>query len=192
MVTSFLSHGQDDRSTVMFTLGAQRQELGDYSATSFGVGLEINIDDQLNLRYPVFLGYSGPSKKFYMYSGWPQVLGFLWIQELNGASQKLAAPGLLLIIIPESINYYIPLDDRSSLIPYFSPYGFERFSKFSGDERVLTASMNFGVKYRIRSLGESIDWMPHFGLKWVYRKGAGVGVNFGIEIVPRGNRRSRN
>ncbi|MBI5323953.1 MAG: hypothetical protein HZB41_01505 [Ignavibacteriae bacterium] len=87
---------------------------------------------------------------------------------------------LLLILLPEGINYYIPMNEKINVVPYLNPLGYD----YLKDDYSITSSI--GAKLEINLL-KNISLNPFAGIKIFYSHpdasfGLDAGVVFGIRF----------
>jgi hypothetical protein len=84
--------------------------------------------------------------------------------------------GTLLFLLPEGVNFYIPLNQKSELIPYINPAGYEFFNNKE------SVSFEMGLKLSTQ-LYDNIVLTPSFGYKFLYSeniKGFTAGIGIGL------------
>ncbi len=78
---------------------------------------------------------------------------------------------LLLMIIPEGVNYYIPMNDNINLVSYINPLGYDYFA----DDYSISSSL--GAKLELLPL-DNFSINPYAGLKLFYSHNS---ASFGFE-----------
>lgn len=173
------ANGQE-RSLIGFGIISEYNHVQNFKAVAGGIMLELKIGEVLSLNYRVYLGGGTQSRFFYVNTGITQAFGAL----INTAPlEDIAA---LAFIIPESFNFYIPLGDETSIIPYVAPYGFEKkeFARRTNKDDEIRLSTTVGCKFRTR-IFDFGDFIPSLGAKYIYgRKKTGfvAGLDFIINL----------
>gem|GEM_PF-3355659 len=108
----------------------------------------------------------------------------------NAAAKKYSAGilgALILGIIPESIGYNFPLNDRAIVTPYLSPLQFEFIREKRADPGNIFAGGGIGCRMHFLTKNEALRLSPHVEYKIHYAQPTHYGISAGISCYVRIN-----
>jgi len=171
-----ISKKQND---IKISLGYRQSLVMFNNGNQLNVCVEYFISDNTSLDYS--LAYNFSSDKTFLHAPLGLVGGFVLLAESLGnnfnAEDYLSS---LLFVIPEGINFYIPMNEKMNIVPYIHPLGYD----YVIDDYSITSSV--GAKFEIEPI-ENISLNPFAGIKIFYKHksakfGFDIGLLFGIKF----------
>ena len=185
-------------------------EANDYSVGMGGFSLEFFVGKHMSLNYNFNLGITTNTKNHFYYHG---PLGastgtvFLIGAALNNAiddgldeafskafgtdfnmskkiTKGLGVTGVILLLIPEGINYNIDIGKHLSISPYFNPLGFDYCTNNDPFGHNLNLTWEYGSKVNFYFTNKRF-LSPKVGIKNFYssgRKGIELGLMYGFYL----------
>lgn len=164
------------------SLGYNHFKMGNESTNLWGLNLDIGIVDNWSINYSLLLGFN--SNHFYVHTtagmagGLDLVAHNLYDEEGDeGSAEGSRVLGFLLMILPEGVNYHVPMEGNNiDIIPFFNPLGYD----FLGDKYSVSSGIGMKVRYNFPG-GFTIA--PYAGARYSYKFGKLIydaGLMFGF------------
>ncbi|OGU39434.1 MAG: hypothetical protein A2X61_08270 [Ignavibacteria bacterium GWB2_35_12] len=177
------SYSQSDNSEkhndIKISFGYRQSLVMFNNAGQFNVCLEYFVSDNISLDYSLAGNFS--SYKTFIHAPLGLVGGLSLLSEsLKSDYSTYDYLILLLMMIPEGVNYYIPMNEKMNMVPYIHPLGYD----YVIDDYSVTGSV--GMKFEIEPF-DNISLNPFAGIKIFYKHqsatfGFDIGLLFGIKF----------
>lgn len=171
------------QSDAIFNIAYENSQVTSFNTHSVGINIELKPSRVISLNYPLTIGFAAPRRAIYFYTGLPQAVGFELLSN-SGGSTAINVLSILLIAVPESIDFHIHSSENFSVAPYISPYGYELRNNFPGVSRDPKISGEIGIKARVHT-DANIFLTLMSGYKVLYGngfRGVTIGANLGFGI----------
>jgi hypothetical protein len=183
---------------LLFVLISPESNARDYSVTAtygknflsggsvdmLGINLEIFLTDNLSINYSASFGNNKHGLFYHTTGGLVSGL-YLLINSpdaLNGSNENdesssgfIYGSSVFLMILPEGINYYIPLSQYITLGAYCNPFGYDYFD--TGNS--LTSAVGVKLVYH---LSEHLILVPQMGINIIYAHENPAVLNLGLSV----------
>lgn len=157
-----------------------RQSLVKHNNTGqLNICLEYFISERISLDYSLASNFSSDNLFIHAPLGLVGGLGLL-SESLKSYYNTYDYLILLLILVPEGVNFYIPMNEKINLVPYIHPLGFDIVS----EDNSVTSSV--GMKLEFAPIA-NISLNPFAGIKIFYNHqfatfGFDIGLLFGVKF----------
>ncbi|TAE66620.1 MAG: hypothetical protein EAZ85_15790 [Bacteroidetes bacterium] len=174
-----------DGSSFRLNVLAEVWQTTQFQAQSFGLELEVYANENISIAWQCDIGSLGRGKGRYGHiplglwlAGYP--LGWANNGVAANNNQGYLYLAILLAVIPETINFHIPLaSNKIAISPYITPIGMHYLATTDS----YTLGFTGGVKANI-FIGKELEWAitPHIGWRALYKQDTPKGFLGGIKI----------
>ena len=159
-----------------------RSSIGSGHNSAFGFNMEGWFGKHLGVNYAILYQPSS-SGHYYLYTGGGQAVAVYLIRKAiddrNGLA--LAIPlGIVSFVLPESVSFRFPVNDKAQLGFFLAPYGFEYMKDRDTQEENYEISIELGVRVYLTPN----DWLylvPQVGVKSSYNEGQAK-ASYGLSV----------
>jgi hypothetical protein len=141
------------------------------------LAFEYRFNKNFGIGYSFLAGYSNPNT-LYLHTGIGQY-GFAYMVSHFKPDNLTIYLMIFAIVLPENFNLHVPLNDKSAISFFISPYGFEYYKDSFDDKGYV--SFEFGMKYHYK-ITPGIEVVPHLDIKTFYREKID-GISIGATLL---------
>ncbi|MBM2816025.1 MAG: hypothetical protein HW421_2787 [Ignavibacteria bacterium] len=172
-------------SKLLFSYG--RNRIFNNWSTEIGISYELNLNKNISFNYRFAISSFNDVHNYHVNSG---IIAGLYLlknslddsgnddNEDSDVSYYSKFAEIICFLLPEGINFHIPMNKSSELIAYINPLGYEFFDN--------EESLSYEIGIRLSTvIGSKFVIMPYIGYRAPYigtYHGATLGVNVGIKF----------
>jgi hypothetical protein len=172
----------------LFTISYDKAFFNEETVNIYGLNIELFVTENISLNYSV--KYGALSNDYYFHTtagiiGGYDILANIIKNELHNYNEDdnsldlLYTGSVILMILPEGINFNYPLSNYISLSTSFHPFGYDYF-KYRGS---LSTAVGFRLIY---NLSENMVLIPNAGCTLLYNYKDhltySLGIAFGVKL----------
>jgi hypothetical protein len=162
---------------------ADHRQFSDQYMQSFGLNAYINFD-RLTINYQLSIG---PASRggFYVHAPAGAALGGFLLSKVdsnNFGYRILGIAGIISMVVPEGIGYYLSENDKFSTQLIANPLGYEYWKRKNPYEEDWALSGTFLFRFKYFVLPQyHVFIAPEIGPSWIYKNGD-IGLKFGVAM----------
>lgn len=178
-----------DGSSFRLNLIAEQWQTDQFQARSFGLELELYVSNNVSIASQFDIGSLTNNKGRYGHiplGVWLAGYPLSWVNVANPNNNGLYYLAFLLAILPETVNFHIPLaNDKITISPYLTPIGMHYLGTVNANTTYEQFLLGFtgGVKVNI-FFGKELEWAitPHIAWRGLYKQNTPNGFLGGFKI----------